>query len=142
MVARRFEDLIVWQLAAKIQQETGAILDRPDVRRDGKFCEQLRGSTRSAAANIAEGFGRYSPREFIRYLRMASGSLHETKNHLHEALNRGYVDAPTHERLVRLTLRALKADWRLQAYLRHATEPGQGSRGSQGSPGSQGSAGS
>jgi four helix bundle protein len=123
MVARKFEDLIVWQLSAKIQQEAGAILDRPDVRRDGKFCEQLRGSTRSAPANMAEGFGRYSPREFIRYLRIASGSLHETKNHLHEALNRGSIDAPTHERLVRLTLRALKADWRLQAYLRDAKEP-------------------
>jgi four helix bundle protein len=125
MGVRRFEDLIVWQLSATIQREVGAILDHPQVRRDGRFCEQLRDSTRSAPANIAEGFGRYSPREFVRYLRIASGSLHETKNHLHEALDRGYIDEATHERLVRLTLRALKADWRLQAYLRHATEPSQ-----------------
>jgi four helix bundle protein len=81
MGVHRFEDLIVWQLSVKIQQEASAILARPDVRRDGRFCEQLRNSTRSTPANIAEGFGRYSPREFARYLQIASGSLHESKNH-------------------------------------------------------------
>jgi 23S rRNA-intervening sequence protein len=32
--------------------------------------------------NTSEGFGRYHPKEFARFLRIAAGSLQETKNHL------------------------------------------------------------
>jgi hypothetical protein len=39
---------------------------------------------RSAPRNIAEGFGRYDPREFARYLRIARASLMETRNHLND----------------------------------------------------------
>jgi len=123
MIAQRFEDLIVWQLAERLQQEVFAFTDIPSVRRDFKYCDQIRESSRSAVRNIAEGFGRFKPKEFHAFLRIAAGSLHETKNHLHEGLRRNYLVSPHHEQLVRLSLRAIKANNRLMAYLANATAP-------------------
>jgi four helix bundle protein len=123
MVAKRFEELIAWQRAAELKQGVLAFTAREHVCRDFKYCNQIRESTRSATRNTAEGFGRYYPKDFMRFLRIAAGSLHETMDHLHEGLDRGYVDADEHERLVRLAKRALKANTRLQAYLRTARPP-------------------
>jgi four helix bundle protein len=61
------------------------------VARDFGFCDQIRESARSAPANIAEGFGKYDPPEFRRYLGIAVGSLKETQNHLRDALAQRYV---------------------------------------------------
>jgi four helix bundle protein len=80
-------------------------------------------SSRSARKNISEGFGRYYPGEFARFLRTAVGSLHETKDHLLEWHVCKYLDDADYERLLRLALRAIKAANRFIAYLRHAKAP-------------------
>jgi four helix bundle protein len=123
VAVRRFEDLVAWQLAHRLQNEVFAFTARPQCARDISFCDQIRSSSRSATANIAEGFGRYYPKEMIRYLRIAAASLHETKNHLRDANDRGYLSDAAHETLVRLTLRSLKATTRLIGYLQHAKAP-------------------
>jgi four helix bundle protein len=123
MVARRFEDLVAWQLAHRLQDEVFAFTARSPCVRDVKFCDQIRASSRSATANIAEGFGRYYPTEMYRFLRIAAASLQETKNHLRDANDRGYLADDAHTTLLRLTLRALKATTRLIAYLKHAKAP-------------------
>ena len=123
MGVRRFEDLVAWQLAVELRDRVFAITAIEPAATDSGFCNQIQGSTRSVPANIAEGFGRYYPREFVRFLRIAVASLQETKNHLHEARMRGYVDAERHEELVRLCLRGVKATNRLIAYLLTASAP-------------------
>jgi four helix bundle protein len=123
MGVRRFEDLVAWQLARQLQREVFAFTDKPPVSRDLKFCDQIRESSRSATRNTSEGFGRYYPKEFLRFLRIAAGSLNETRNHLHDGLDRRYLLAEKHEELVRLTLRVFKANVRLQAYLQNSTAP-------------------
>ena len=123
MIARRFEELIVWQLAYRLEQEVFAFTNGEPAKRDFKYCNQIRESSRSAVRNISEGFGRYSPRDFRSFLRIASGSLHETKNQLIEGLNRRYLSPSDHDRLKRLCLRAIKANNRLMAYLATAKAP-------------------
>jgi hypothetical protein len=81
-MVRTFWDLEAWQLCDQLRRELEASIATPDVRRDGKFCDQIRGSIDSACANTAEGFGRYYPAEFRRFLAIARGSLTETQNHL------------------------------------------------------------
>jgi four helix bundle protein len=43
-------------------------------------------------ANIAEGFGRRSDKEFANFLNMAHGSISETQSHLYVALDLSYID--------------------------------------------------
>jgi four helix bundle protein len=118
MGARRFEDLVAWQLSCELREEIMAFSARDPTCRDRRFCDQIRDSACSAPSNIAEGFGRFYPREFSRFLSIAAGSLQETRNHLLEARIRGYISAEELERLTRLTLRAFRASTRLAAYLR------------------------
>src|SRR5262245_40449207 len=123
MGVRRFEDLIAWQLAHRLQPEIYAFTAKGAAARDPRYCDQIREAARSATRNTAEGFGRYYPKEFARFLRIAVASLHETKNHLHDGLDQAYLPAAEHDRLVRLTLRAIKAHARLIRYLLHASTP-------------------
>lgn len=55
--------------------------DFPNEERFG-LVSQVRRSSASIAANIAEGFGRESKGDFVRFLQIAQGSLKETETHL------------------------------------------------------------
>jgi four helix bundle protein len=42
-------------------------------------------------AHIAEGFGRFNPADFGRFLVLARASLMESQEHLRDAVDRGYI---------------------------------------------------
>ena len=66
-------------------------------------------SSASAPANIAEGFGRFRPGDFARFLEIARASLDETRNHLIDGRDRGYLADPLYSRLQNLTRAARKS---------------------------------
>jgi len=53
-------------------------------------------------ANIAEGHGRHSDKEFANYLNIAHASVAETQSHLYVALDPGYIDEPVFSNLYNL----------------------------------------
>ena len=55
------------------------------------LAQQIRRSAVSVASNIAEGYGRRSPRGYAHYLRVAYGSLLELDTQLEIALGAGYL---------------------------------------------------
>jgi four helix bundle protein len=89
MIARRYQDLAAWQLARELERRVMAFTALPPVSRDVDFCRQIRGSAFSAPRNIAEGFGRFLPGDFAKFVRTARGSLLETQDHLDAARERG-----------------------------------------------------
>jgi four helix bundle protein len=109
MSIRNFEGLVCWRLSHELKCEVLAVIALPPAARDFDFCTQIRKSSRSAPANISEGFGRYVPRDFANYLRIAKASLQETRNHLIDARDRGYVRDPLYSRLVHLACAAERA---------------------------------
>ena len=115
---RRYEDLVAWQLSYELQREVFALTANGPAARDFKFRDQIRDSSASASRNIAEGFARFRPAEFARFLEIARGSLTETHHHLRDGRDRGYFTDADHARLALLAGRAAIATTRLLRYLR------------------------
>src|SRR5258706_518117 len=74
----RYQDLIAWQLARKLEQRVFAFTDKPRVARDFDFCRQIRKSSSSAPRNMSEGFGRFWPAEFAHKMHIAIGEVAQT----------------------------------------------------------------
>lgn len=74
---KSYRDLIVWQraieLVKRVYQETSSL---PQDERFG-LVSQMRRCAISVPSNIAEGWGRGSKQDYIRFLRTARGSLYE-----------------------------------------------------------------
>ncbi|MCD6344513.1 MAG: four helix bundle protein [Anaerolineae bacterium] len=69
-----YRDLEVWQRAMKVAKQVYTITEKfPPEERYG-LTNQMRRAATSIAANIAEGWGRRYPAEFIQFLRQANGS--------------------------------------------------------------------
>jgi four helix bundle protein len=80
MVIRKVRDLEVYCGAFDLAVEIHRATESFDWRSCGDVKDQMRRSSKSVCALIAEGFGRReSTKEFRRYLRMSQGSLQETK---------------------------------------------------------------
>jgi four helix bundle protein len=74
-----FEDLDVWQKAVDFAVSVIDVAETINTNRSHyRLIEQLESSVTSISANIAEGKGRNSKKEFIQYLYIARGSLFET----------------------------------------------------------------
>ncbi|MAT72176.1 MAG: four helix bundle protein [Planctomycetaceae bacterium] len=79
---RSHRDLKVWQLGMEIAEETYALTHSyPDDERFG-LVAQVRRAAVSVPANIAEGNGRESTKEYLRFLSIAVGSLAEVETFL------------------------------------------------------------
>ena len=95
-----FERLEVWNLAIDLADQIYASTRSfPTDERFG-LTNQLRRAAVSVAANIAEGSGRGSNKDFIRFIQMSFGSLMETASHLTIAQRQGFLDQPTFDSLM------------------------------------------
>ena len=79
---KRFEDILAWQKARQLAKEVYLISSEGEFARDFELRNQLRRSTLSIMANIAEGQGRQHTKEFLNFLSVARGSLMELETHL------------------------------------------------------------
>ena len=95
-----FEGLQVWQKAHQLMLDTHKRLVPllpPDERYDLAF--QIRKSSKSVGANIAEGYGRFYYMDNVRFCYNARGSLDETVNHLLDARDLEYCPQPLYKEL-------------------------------------------
>ena len=78
MAARNFQDLLCWQLSYELKCEVFAFTAKGPASRDFKYRDQIRDSAAAAPRDISEGFRRFRPRDFARFLEYARASLMET----------------------------------------------------------------
>ena len=88
---RDYRDLIVWQQSRRLVKTVyEATRHFPKEELFG-LTQQVRRAAVSVPSNIAEGYGRGSRKEYIRFLYTARGSLYEVQTQLVLAEDLGYL---------------------------------------------------
>ena len=77
-----YEDLLVWQKSMDLVTMIYKIVIKLPLNEQYGLSSQLRRAAGSIPANIAEGFGRWHSKEFVRFLLVANGSVKELETHL------------------------------------------------------------
>jgi len=96
---QRFEEIQAWQEARALASMVYDALERPPFKKDLSLGDQLRRAAISVMANIAEGFGSQSNKEFIRFLYIALRSCSELQSHLYLGLDRESVEKEQFDKL-------------------------------------------
>jgi len=82
---------VAWQkardLAVVVYRLTAGF---PDDERFG-LTSQMRRATVSISSNIAEGWGRHSRTDYVRFLKVARGSAYEVRSQMHVASELGFM---------------------------------------------------
>jgi four helix bundle protein len=87
-----YKDLEVWKKGVRFSIEIYKITSGFPVSEQYGITNQLRRASASFPANIAEGYGRESTKNYIQFLRTARGSLNETETFLYIAFGLNYLD--------------------------------------------------
>ncbi|MFZ4083668.1 MAG: four helix bundle protein [Pirellula sp.] len=125
---KTFRDLIVWQKSMSLVTEVyKASANFPADERFG-LTSQLRRCVVSIPSNIAEGFGRDTTNDYLRFLGIAKGSLYEAQTQLEIGQNLHFIDG---SRFTELLENAREIERMLTSMMRKLKE-GQSGRGSKG----------
>ena len=116
---RSYRDLKVWQQAMDLAEACYRLTRGFPKDELYGMGSQIRRAAASVPANIAEGHGRNSRGEYIRFLRVAQGSLKELETHVLLAQRIRLIEAKTVEpildlsevlgKMLRALIRALEA---------------------------------
>ncbi|MBA2480979.1 MAG: four helix bundle protein [Planctomycetes bacterium] len=117
MIIRHFSDIKAWQAARSLVREIYALSSGNALERDFGLRDQLRRSAVSVMSNIAEGFGRGSDRDFVRFLDIAQGSANEVQSLLFTIFDLGYADMDQIRSAQQATERALALIRAFRSYL-------------------------
>jgi four helix bundle protein len=92
-MAKRIEELPVFQKALEFCGAVTAILDRPGFRKDRNLWEQISDANDSVPANMREGFEQSTDVAFAKFLYHSKGSLAEVLARLHRAHSKKYISS-------------------------------------------------
>lgn len=78
-----YRDLIVWQKGMELVKTVYALTKQLPKEETFALSSQLRRAVVSVPSNIAEGYGRNSKQDYLRFLNIARGSKNEVETQLH-----------------------------------------------------------
>lgn len=96
---KNYRDLLVWQKSMILV--TNIYKASKSFTKDETYglTSQIRRCAVSIPSNIAEGYGRNSTSDYIRYLHIATGSLYELQTQLAICLNLQYLNKSNFDKL-------------------------------------------
>jgi four helix bundle protein len=117
MGAKSIHDLRAWQACRTFKLTVYRLSETTGLTQDSRLRGQLCEAAASAASQVAEGFGRFNPADFARFLAMARASLIEAQNHLQDAVDRGHISEEARARCHDLAQAAVRDVTSLLEYL-------------------------
>ena len=117
-MAKKFEELNIWQLSRELCKDIYRITNYELFNKDYRFRDQIRASSGSIMDNIAEGFERNGNKEFIQFLYIAKGSCGETRSQLYRALDNNFINKEEFDTLRDKTLQISQSTLALIQYLK------------------------
>jgi four helix bundle protein len=90
---KSFEELTVWKKARELKNEIFQLVKTFPAEEKYRLSDQMIRSSRSINDQIAEGHGKRTNKDKIKYCTQARGSLSETLNHFIDAFDCSYIDA-------------------------------------------------
>ena len=115
---RGFEDLECYQLALEMMAKIHAFSTTLPSQEKFDLYAQIRRSSKSVTANIAEAYGRYHYLDSLRYYSIARGELNETLSHLINAHVLNYLSREEFDQLYKLIRHAEQALNGFMSYVR------------------------
>ena len=88
---RSFRDLVVWQKSMDLVEVVYSITKQFPADERYALTSQLKRASVSVPSNIAEGYGRHSTADYIRFLQISLGSLNEVQTQLELGCRLGFV---------------------------------------------------
>ena len=88
----RFEDLTIWKLSLKVTRLIYDLTSQNKFVKDFGLKSQIQRAIVSVSSNIVEGFEKNNNNEFIRYLKIAKGSIGEVRNQLYISRDINYIN--------------------------------------------------
>jgi len=102
-VIKTYRDLFVWQKAMALVTEVYRISRSIPASEIYGLTSQMRRCAVSIPSNIAEGYGRRSTNDYVRFLQIAFASLYELQTQVEISVNLEYFNRKEGERLFDLT---------------------------------------
>ncbi len=118
---KRFEDILARQKARQATKLVYQITTDGNFAKDFGLRDQIRRSSVSIMANIAEGYGGRSDKEFSNFLNIAHGSIAETQSHLYIALDLTYINEEHFKNIYDLLDKVSRMIMSLTQHLRKST---------------------
>lgn len=100
---RTYRDLLVWQKSMDLVAWVYEVTNNFPRQEQYGLTVQIRRAAVSIPSNIAEGTARNSDGDFVRFLRIACGSLYEMNTQIEIALRLGFLKQAESDRLASLS---------------------------------------
>ena len=113
---KTFEELYCYQKTVEIRKKISRLTKGFPQEEKHRLVDQMIRASRSAPAQIAEGYGRYHYQENVQYCRQGRGSLYELIDHLLTAREENYI---TEETLSDLKSEIIESITTLNAYINY-----------------------
>jgi four helix bundle protein len=114
----RLEDIECFRHARELTKAVyGAIDESPRLQKDLRLCGQMQSAAGAVMANIAQGFGRRSNKEFSEFLFIAMSSAAELQSYLYIAVDQGYLSQSSFDSIYGQTEKTSRIISELISYL-------------------------
>lgn len=110
------EDLKIYQIAERMEIFLHKLTKKFPGDEKYRMVDQIRRASNAITSNIAEGYGRYSYKEKIRYMHIARGEAYELKQLIIRSCKKEYIKQESCDFIENKIVELIKA---INGYIKH-----------------------